>query len=790
MYIMMTLFACFPLIIGILGLFMLKKSRISIALFMFLVNIILWQLDVAVLYAHHVLDIEVIDFLFRLFRSGSIFLAPNLLYITYILLIEISPDLRQGRWRFVLNKYTVMSFYAWGVIVFLIGLSPFGLNQLEMRDGFDGSSFLFPVGGKGNGFYISMLILMFACLIISFILTKEITEKKMKSYIRQFLLATALGYSIGFLNIFPQSKLLGSSISVIVFATSIFITIIRIHQRKIKSMNTELERQRVFLRTIIDMNPSFIYAINENKEFTLVNKAFADLYGMKPSELEGKSENILYDTIGQNFERKALHEFNNMQEHFVPEEVIYDKHGNKKWLQTEIIPINTCNDDNIILGVSTDITLRKKQEEEMKYLAFHDTLTGLPNRRMFNKDLKQLTKQAEKNQESLAVIFLDLDRFKYVNDTLSHSAGDSLLSLVAYRLETCIEEEGREYLVYRIGGDEFTIILPKSRSLDAEIFAMRILKKFKEPLNISGNTLFITPSIGISIYPEDGTDAETLMKNADTAMYYVKEKGKNGYQLFNPEMKETFYRKMIIEKGLRKAVETGEFKLLYQPQLDLQTNSINAVEALLRWESPELGDVSPNEFIPIAEETGLIHSIGEWVLQTACLKCREWQLEGQSSVKMAVNISMKQFLDKNFVYNVARILEQADLDPRYLELELTESIAIASQDNVIDRLKSLKSLGIRIAIDDFGTGYSSLNYLGKFPIDVLKIDRTLIKGITTNSKNAAIVQSIITIAKKMDMGVIAEGIENNDELQFIKEMDCLVAQGHYIARPEENPFSI
>ncbi|QQZ07818.1 sensor domain-containing protein [Heyndrickxia vini] len=671
---------------------------------------------------------------------------------------------------------------AWGLIVFLIGMSPYGVNKLVMKNGIDGSNFLFPIGGKGSGFYLSMLIIMFICLIICFFLSAQITDRQMKSYTRQFLIATALGYSIGFLNIFPQSKLLGSSLAVIVFATSIFITIIRIHQKKIKSMNDEIKKHQEFLRTTIDMNPSLIYAINKNKEFTLVNKAFAHLYGKVPNELEGHSVEILYDEK----EEQKLYEINEMNEHSVPEEITLNKNGNKIWLQSVKIPIKTYNEE-IILGVSTDITERKKQEEEMKYLAFHDTLTGLPNRRKFNIDLIEFTQNAKNHNKHLAVFFLDLDRFKYVNDTLSHATGDTLLSLVAYQLETC-SEENKDFLVYRIGGDEFTIILPNSRAIEAELFAMKILKKFKEPLTIKGNSLFITPSIGISIFPEDGEDAETLMKNADTAMYFVKEKGKNGYKLFQSDMKETFYRKMMIEKGLRKAIDNEEFKLVYQPQLDLKNNVVIGVEALLRWNSEEFEMIPPSEFIPVAEEVGLINQIGEWVLRTACKQCNEWHMEGRGPIKIAVNISMKQFLEGDFVYNVSRILDETQLNPTYLELEITEKIAMTNHEKVIEIIESLKSLGVRIAIDNFGTGYSSLNYLGKIPIDVLKIDRTLVKNISMNNKNATIVQSIISITKKLQMDVIVVGIETKEELQYIRNMECYIGQGYFISKPKENPF--
>lgn len=779
---MMTLFACFPLIIGILGLFILERSRISITLFLFLINIILWQLSVAVLYAHKILDIHTIEFLFRLFRWGSIFLAPNLMYICYLLFTDLSPNFNKSWWRFIVSRYTVILLSAWGLIVFLIGMSPYGVNKLVMKNGIDGSNFLFPIGGKGSGFYLSMLIIMFICLIICFFLSAQITDRQMKSYTRQFLIATALGYSIGFLNIFPQSKLLGSSLAVIVFATSIFITIIRIHQKKIKSMNDEIKKHQEFLRTTIDMNPSLIYAINKNKEFTLVNKAFAHLYGKVPNELEGHSVEILYDEK----EEQKLYEINEMNEHSVPEEITLNKNGNKIWLQSVKIPIKTYNEE-IILGVSTDITERKKQEEEMKYLAFHDTLTGLPNRRKFNIDLIEFTQNAKNHNKHLAVFFLDLDRFKYVNDTLSHATGDTLLSLVAYQLETC-SEENKDFLVYRIGGDEFTIILPNSRAIEAELFAMKILKKFKEPLTIKGNSLFITPSIGISIFPEDGEDAETLMKNADTAMYFVKEKGKNGYKLFQSDMKETFYRKMMIEKGLRKAIDNEEFKLVYQPQLDLKNNVVIGVEALLRWNSEEFEMIPPSEFIPVAEEVGLINQIGEWVLRTACKQCNEWHMEGRGPIKIAVNISMKQFLEGDFVYNVSRILDETQLNPTYLELEITEKIAMTNHEKVIEIIESLKSLGVRIAIDNFGTGYSSLNYLGKIPIDVLKIDRTLVKNISMNNKNATIVQSIISITKKLQMDVIVVGIETKEELQYIRNMECYIGQGYFISKPKENPF--
>ncbi|SIQ85816.1 MULTISPECIES: bifunctional diguanylate cyclase/phosphodiesterase [unclassified Paenibacillus] len=430
-------------------------------------------------------------------------------------------------------------------------------------------------------------------------------------------------------------------------------------------------------------------------------------------------------------------------------------------------------------SIIRDITERKKAEQKINQMVYLDALTGLPNRLLLGDRLKQSLEFAKETGQQVGILFIDLDRFKYVNDTLGHSTGDLLLIQVSKRLRDSIDSGDT---VSRLGGDEFIILLPGTTSDEISRKALLIVKSFAKPILISGNEMFVTPSIGISVYPGDGQTQETLIQNADTAMYRVKEQGKNHFQFYTPEMNEAVTRRMKLEHGLRKGLQRGEFKVHYQPQVDIMSGTIVGLEALVRWQHPQWGLISPADFIPLAEETGLIIPIGEWVLQESCRQNKAWQDEGYEPIRIAVNISSRQFQQNDFAEMVSSTLETTGLDPQYLELELTESIVQNSQ-KAISIMHRLKAMGICLSIDDFGTGYSSLSYLKLFPIDSLKIDRSFTRNLLQDAKDEALVHTIINMAHNLGLKVIAEGVETDEQLQYLLQRQCHEAQGYFFSQP-------
>lgn len=430
-------------------------------------------------------------------------------------------------------------------------------------------------------------------------------------------------------------------------------------------------------------------------------------------------------------------------------------------------------------SIIRDITERKLSEQKIKDLVYIEPLTGLPNRRLFNDRLTDLLEQAKADGTSFALFYIDLDNFKMINDNFGHSTGDLFLTEVAKRLQEQLNEKAT---LSRQGGDEFVLLLPNTNYDEAVVFARNMTERMNDPFLFKGEEIFTSMSIGISIFPSDGQDAETLIKHADIAMYQMKEDGKNGYQFFTNNMDEEVSRKSKLANGLRKAIEYGEFSIHYQPQISIGSEEIQGVEALLRWNHPELGNISPVEFIPLAEETGIITKIGKFVLEQACRQNKFWQQEGLPPFRVAVNISAKQFAQKELLDYVQEALESSGLPPQYLELELTETIYQNAQA-AIDTMQQLKAMGVYLSVDDFGTGYSSLSYLKMFPIDTLKIDRQFTSNIETAPKDASLVRTIIRMAHDLELNVIAEGVETKEQLEFLKSERCNQAQGYYFNRP-------
>jgi diguanylate cyclase (GGDEF)-like protein/PAS domain S-box-containing protein len=454
-----------------------------------------------------------------------------------------------------------------------------------------------------------------------------------------------------------------------------------------------------------------------------------------------------------------------------------------------VIPIEDCvapihdreGRESGTVIVFRDVSVARAMAQQISYSAAHDFLTGLPNRMLLNDRIAHAIALAPRHMSKVAVLFLDLDGFKYINDSLGHPVGDRILQSIARRLVDCVRGSDT---VSRQGGDEFVVLLSELQNVeDAAILARRILKALAESHSIDHHELHVTTSIGVSVFPDDGPDAETLIKNADTAMYQAKENGRQSYQFFKPAMKVRAVERQSVEESLRRALQRREFKLQYQPKIDLGTGAITGAEALLRWNHPTLGLVSPSRFIPIAEDCGLILPIGAWVLREACTQARTWFDKGLRVSTMAVNVSAMEFRDDNFLESLFEILRETGLDPKYLELELTESVLMKRAESTASILQILRERGVKIAIDDFGTGYSSLSYLRKFPVDALKIDQSFVRQISTVGDDTTIVTAVIGMARSLKLRVIAEGVETLQELEFLRAQKCDEAQGFYFSRP-------
>jgi diguanylate cyclase (GGDEF)-like protein/PAS domain S-box-containing protein len=542
-----------------------------------------------------------------------------------------------------------------------------------------------------------------------------------------------------------------------------------------------LERREQDLRTVMDSVPAMICYADRDARFVYANQRYADWLGHPREALIGRPVRDLVDAdtfrvmqpqIEQvlqgkavRYERRqrghdgALHDFDVQ---YMPH---YDSTG------------SVCG----YFVMLNDVTARKQDEELLYFLANHDQLTALPNRNLFAEHLGRALTQAARQAEKVGVLFVDLDRFKNVNDTLGHNTGDILLQKVAQRFRDSLRHSD---LVARQGGDEYTVLLqPLADVQEAAVCAQKLIDALAQPIDATGHELYVTCSVGISIFPDDAKDAASLLKNADSAMYRAKEQGKNTYQFYSNDAAAHSFEHLMLETSLRRALDREEFVVHFQPIVDLRLQRVIGMETLVRWQHPDFGMVSPARFVPLAEETGLIVPIGGWVLEQACRQIRALQQQGFPELHVAVNLSPKQFRQRDLVRSIAQTLERTGLPPRLLELEVTESSIMEHAEVTIRTLHELKAMGINLSIDDFGTGYSSLSYLKRFPIDALKVDQSFVRDIPDDQDDAAIASAVIALGHSLRLTIVAEGVETAEQLAFMRERGCQRVQGYYFARP-------
>jgi diguanylate cyclase (GGDEF)-like protein/PAS domain S-box-containing protein len=540
-------------------------------------------------------------------------------------------------------------------------------------------------------------------------------------------------------------------------------------------------------RRVIDASLDGILITSPSFEIEFVNPAFTQVTGYTAEEALGRKPSLLKSGRHDEAFYRALYTSLTETGHWQGE--IWNRRKNGE-IYPEWLTINVIRDSDgevsQYAAIFTDISDRKRTEERIKNLAHYDVLTGLPNRRLFIDRLQLAIANANRHDDLLAIMFLDLDLFKRINDSLGHGLGDQVLIETAERLLHSVREGDT---VARLGGDEFTILLPRiDHVADAARLAERLIAQVKQPFIVGGHELYVTVSAGIALFPENGQTIEALLRNADTAMYRAKEMGRNAFQLYSPAMNARSFERISMETALRHALKRNEFRLVYQVKVDLTSGRMSGVEALIRWLHPEMGPVSPAVFIPLAENMGLIDEIGTWVLHEACRQCRHWHDLGLPPVRIAVNVSALQFREGDIPHIVAHALAETGLAPQYLELELTESVLMQRVDDVADVLRQLRAMGVRISIDDFGTGYSSLSYLKRMPIDALKVDRSFVhdifgEGGKVTEEGAEIVSTIINLAHNLRLKAIAEGVETIEQANFLRARGCDEVQGFLISRP-------
>lgn len=553
--------------------------------------------------------------------------------------------------------------------------------------------------------------------------------------------------------------------------------------RDIVKLNRMMKTSDQQYKSLFEHNGDIAFSVDLLGRIISVNPKFKEIFGFTEKKMLRKSALNFIKT--KDIERVTDHFFkalNGMEQTYEIE--LIEKDGEESTYLIKHIPIVIDGVRTGVFGIGRDITAQKKAEEKVAYLAYYDPATALPNRQNFHESLKVKLEESKKSKEKLAVLFIDFDRFKLINDSLGHLVGDELLKWEIERISALLPANC--YLA-RFGGDKFSLSYTSFESIDEVItMAKSILTTIKQPIRYLEKEFYVTASIGVSLYPNDGITAESLLKNADAAMNQAKKLGGNRIKFYSDDMNSQALYRIELESYLRKALEKNEFFLCYQPFIDIDSKAVIGAEALIRWNHPKLGLVPPADFIPLAEETGLIIEIGGWVLETACVHTKNWQqVEGYQELNISVNVSAQQFQQPSFVSEVKHALTTSELSARHLHLELTESAMLKNASYSIEVMKELQGLGVKISVDDFGTGYSSLSYLRDLPINNLKIDRSFIKNLRAESKDLAIVHAIITMGKGLNLNVIAEGIETEEQLSILRQLTCDVAQGYYLSKPKE-----
>lgn len=556
-----------------------------------------------------------------------------------------------------------------------------------------------------------------------------------------------------------------------------------------ESSKKNLQEKDERFKSLVSNIPGAVYRYMINAagswEVEYISPTIKEVTGLPASEFIGRSIQKIFDLILPQDQAMIHESFNKTVQaaaSFNLDYRIRHADGDFRWVHEQGRGI--VGEEGRVThvdGVIFDVTERAREKERFHQLVYYDALTGLPNRELFIDRLDQAVKEGRRKKESGAVLVIDLDHFKRINDTLGHVIGDQLIKAVAVRLQKVMYESDT---ITRISGGSFMLLLPRmAKASHAENVANKILMSFKAPLAVQGHELFTTCSIGIVIFPQDGEDPQVLIKNADAAMHLAKERGKDRFQLYSSSIANNSFERLVLENSLRHALEKKEFRLFYQPQLDLRDGKIIGAEALIRWQHPDLGSIPPMEFIPVAEETGLIHPIGNWIMETACEQKMQWQKAGFRALRVSVNLSARQFHYVNVVDMITEALRKTGIDPRSLDVEITESTLMEHLEETTETLRRLKEMGVRISIDDFGTGYSSLMYLKTFPIDTLKIDKSFVHDIMTDSDDRAITQAIISMAHSLKLEVVAEGVEEEGQLDILKSQGCDIIQGFLFSKP-------
>ena len=558
------------------------------------------------------------------------------------------------------------------------------------------------------------------------------------------------------------------------------VTECRLMEKNFTEMEERYRKAFNYLKKIINSIADPIFVKDRQHRWILLNDAFCSFTGYSRDELRGKTDyDIFQGNEAEIFWTKDEIVFTTGEEN-INEEQVTDAKGVVHTMLTKKNLYTDERGEQFIVGIMRDISQRKQMEETIRHQAFYDPLTDLANRRLFVEHLTLEMAHAHRNNKKLAVFFLDLDNFKTINDKLGHPVGDELLKDVALRLRSCIRASD---LAARFGGDEFNILMYDiTDPEETAISASKILSVFNQPFMISGHELQVSTSIGISIYPDDGKDADDLLKHADMAMYHSKERGRNTFQFYAPAMNVRTLERASLEYRLRRSIDLGELLVYYQPQVDIVTRRVTCVEALIRWQHPTLGLLNPARFLPLAEESGLILSLDSWMLRTACAQNKAWQQAGFPPVCVSVNLSARQFQQPDFAEKVSEILTETGLSPRYLDLEITENTVMHDIEMNITNLTRLTDMGVSFVIDDFGTGYTSLGWLRKLPIEKLKIDKSFMKGIEGANGNRTIINAIIALAHNLKLKVVAEGVETEDEVSFLRSSGCDEMQGHVFSR--------